>query len=220
MVRPNVQELFVDTPSHILTASLPKWKENPLFHLHFTELLRLAALYKFGGIYLDMDMLVSRPLNSLHNTVGSEITVTGESRLNGAVLIFEKSSLFLKKCMEEFTKTYDETLPQYNGADLLTRVANSAFDEKGSTWNQFPELLNIQGPFTFFPLTSSGISKYFDAPKDDIQKEQQRELLTKISEEAITVHLWNSITSDIVPDVNSLVGIILSRSCLRCNNVL
>lgn len=61
--------------------------------------------------------------------------------------------------MEEFTKTYDETLPQYNGADLLTRVANSAFDEKGSTWNQFPELLNIQGPFTFFPLTSSGISK-------------------------------------------------------------
>uniref|UniRef100_A0A7I4DVH9 Alpha 1,4-glycosyltransferase domain-containing protein n=1 Tax=Physcomitrium patens TaxID=3218 RepID=A0A7I4DVH9_PHYPA len=91
VVRPNVQELFVDTPSHILTASLPKWKENPLFHLHFTELLRLAALYKFGGIYLDMDMLVSRPLNSLHNTVGSEITVTGESRLNGAVLIFEKS---------------------------------------------------------------------------------------------------------------------------------
>lgn len=64
------------------------------------------------------------------------------------------------------------------------------------------------------------VARYFDAPKDDIQKEQQRELLTKISEEAITVHLWNSITSDIVPDVNSLVGIILSRSCLRCNNVL
>lgn len=52
-------------------------------------------LCRFGGIYLDMDMLVSRPLNSLHNTVGSEITVTGESRLNGAVLIFEKSRLGL-----------------------------------------------------------------------------------------------------------------------------
>jgi hypothetical protein len=61
--------------------------------------------------------------------------------------------------MEEFRSTYDETLAQWNGADLLTRVANSTVDEKGSSWRQFPGLLKIQGPFSFFPLDSSRISK-------------------------------------------------------------
>lgn len=61
--------------------------------------------------------------------------------------------------MEEFTRTYDETLDQYNGADLLTRVANSTVDEEGTTWTKLPHLLKIQGPSTFFPLDSSGISK-------------------------------------------------------------
>lgn len=40
---------------------------------------------------MDMDMLVLRPLDSLRNTVGSEITDSGDLRLNGAVLAFDKS---------------------------------------------------------------------------------------------------------------------------------
>lgn len=46
MVRPNLQELLADTPSDVFSAVLPKLKEKPLFHLHITELLRLAALYR------------------------------------------------------------------------------------------------------------------------------------------------------------------------------
>jgi len=61
--------------------------------------------------------------------------------------------------MEEFTSTYDEALVQWNGADLVTRVANSTLDENGGTWTQFPDLLKIQEPFSFFPLNSRGISK-------------------------------------------------------------
>ena len=46
VVRPNLQELLADTPCDVFAAVLPTWKEKPLFHLHYTELLRLAALYK------------------------------------------------------------------------------------------------------------------------------------------------------------------------------
>lgn len=42
---------------------------------------------------MDMDMIVLRPLDNLHNTVGSEITASGDLRLNGAILIFDKSRL-------------------------------------------------------------------------------------------------------------------------------
>lgn len=220
VVRPNLHELLADTPSDAFAAILPKWREKPLFYLHYTELLRLAALYKFGGVYLDMDVIVLRALDSLHNTVGTELTSNGELRLNGAILVFDKSSLYLKKCMEEFTNTYNETLIQWNGADLLTRVANSTVLENGSTWRQFPDLLNVQGPFSFFPLDSSRISKFFAAPEDSIQKQRQMKLLTRIYEEAYTVHLWNSLTSNLVPEINSLVEIILSRSCLRCKDAV
>lgn len=64
------------------------------------------------------------------------------------------------------------------------------------------------------------VTRFFVAPEGDIQKRQQGELLTRVLEEAHTVHLWNSITSNKVPELNSLVGTILSRSCLRCKDSL
>jgi lactosylceramide 4-alpha-galactosyltransferase len=220
VVRPDLQELLAQTPSEALAAEVAKWKENPLFHFHYSELLRLAALYKFGGVYLDTDMLVLRPLDSLRNTVGSEITSNGDLRLNGAFLAFDKSNLFLKKCMEEFTRTFNASSAEYNGADLLTRVANSTVDDMGSAWTRFPDLLKIQGPFTFFPLDSGGIAKFFAAPKDETQKQHQGQLLSRISDEAYTIHLWNSLTSNLVPETASLVGVLLNRTCLSKQGVL
>ena len=46
-MRPNLAKLLADTACDVFTAVLPVWKEKPLFHLHYTELLRLAALYKY-----------------------------------------------------------------------------------------------------------------------------------------------------------------------------
>lgn len=40
---------------------------------------------------MDMDVIVLKPLDSLHNTVGSEVAANGELRLNGAFLAFNKS---------------------------------------------------------------------------------------------------------------------------------
>lgn len=79
---------------------------------------------------------------------------------NGSVFgVFVFGSLFLKKCMEEFATTYNDTSTEWNGAELLTRVANSTLKEEGKSWREFPDLLNIEGPVSFFPLDSSDISK-------------------------------------------------------------
>jgi len=221
VVAPNLKDLLANTPADMFAPLLPNWRDTPLFYLHYTELLRLAALYKYGGIYMDMDVIVLKPLDALHNTLGSELSTDGELRLNGAILAFDKSSLFLKKCLEEFATTYNASSTEWNGAELLTRVANSTLKEEGKSWREFPDLLNIEGPVSFFPLDSSDISKYFTAPKDGNQKQQQRELLTRISKEAYAIHLWSSLTSNLVPETDSLVGTILKHSCLHCtDNIL
>lgn len=40
---------------------------------------------------MDMDVIVLKPLDALHNTLGSELSTDGELRLNGAILAFDKS---------------------------------------------------------------------------------------------------------------------------------
>lgn len=37
---------------------------------HSSDVLRYTTLYKFGGIYLDLDVLVLKPLNDLSNFAG------------------------------------------------------------------------------------------------------------------------------------------------------
>ncbi len=69
-------------------------------------------------------------------------------------------SPFLRECLEEFTATYDDTLLEWNGAELVTRVANFSIGKGGKKWREDPEALQIQLPFAFFPLPSSSILRY------------------------------------------------------------
>ena len=83
---------------------------------------------RFGGIYIDMDMIVLKPLDSLHNTVGSEITASGELRLNGAILIFDKSRLgcrhLLFWCDRILLKRLT-MIAQFQSVNLIHRIAHN-----------------------------------------------------------------------------------------------
>jgi mannosyltransferase OCH1-like enzyme len=48
-----------------------------------------VVLSRYGGIYLDSDIIVLKPLSLLNNSVGMEDRLTGSS-LNGAVMAFRK----------------------------------------------------------------------------------------------------------------------------------
>lgn len=60
-----------------------------LFLLVFYVYMCSDMLFRYGGLYLDSDILVLRPLSSHNNTVGLEDLQAGSS-LNGAVMSFGK----------------------------------------------------------------------------------------------------------------------------------
>nr|XP_016438262.1 PREDICTED: uncharacterized protein At4g19900-like [Nicotiana tabacum] len=43
---PNLDELLQDTPTHVFASVWYEWKQTKHYPLHYSELVRLAALYK------------------------------------------------------------------------------------------------------------------------------------------------------------------------------
>ncbi|CAH8353558.1 unnamed protein product [Eruca vesicaria subsp. sativa] len=214
---PNLDELLQDTPTHVFASIWFDWRKTKFYATHYSELVRLAILYKYGGIYLDSDVIILGSLSSLRNTLGMEDHTSNES-LNGAVMSFEKKSPFLLECLNEYYLTYDDKCLRCNGADLLTRVAKRFLNGKNRRMTQ--QELNIRPFSVFFPISSQQITNYFAYPATEEEKSKQDEVFTKIINESLTFHFWNSVTSSLIPEPESLVARLLDHSCIRCSDVL
>ncbi|XP_058730643.1 uncharacterized protein At4g19900 [Vicia villosa] len=217
VVMPNLDQLLKGTPADIFSSVWFEWRTTKFYSTHYSELIRLAALYKYGGIYLDSDIIVLKPISYLNNSVGIEEHAAGSS-LNGAVMAFGRHSLYIKKCLEEFYMTYDDNSLRWNGADLLTRVARKSVGEENNTIKRLD--LNEEPSHIFFPINSQDITRYFLAPATESEKAQQDVLLEKILRESLTFHFWNSLTSALIPEPDSLVARLMNYTCIRCLELL
>ncbi|KAH9795672.1 hypothetical protein KPL71_005286 [Citrus sinensis] len=214
---PNLDELLKDTPAHEFASVWFEWRKTKFYNTHYSELVRLAALYKYGGIYMDSDIIVLKSLSSLNNSVGMEDKFPGSS-LNGAVMAFRKHSPFILECLKEFYLTYDETRLRWNGADLLQRVARRFWSVDNSYSKKFE--LNVQPSFFFFPISPQNISRYFVTSATESEKAQQDALFKRILGGSLTFHFWNSMTSALIPEPESLVARLIDKSCIHCFDVL
>ena len=93
----NYEEVFADTPI------LP-WMRVPanLAKLNFiSDALRLALVWKSGGVYLDFDAIVLRPVSPLRNVLARELN---NGMVNGAILPFDRGHPFLRLLMILFPR--------------------------------------------------------------------------------------------------------------------
>ncbi|XP_049526063.1 lactosylceramide 4-alpha-galactosyltransferase-like [Dermacentor silvarum] len=96
VVRP--QDVFQGTP-------LEPWYKSGILNKsaypveHLADALRLAVLYKHGGVYLDTDVVVMRPLDSLPPCVFQSPSNGGDMVSNG-FLAFHRGDPFLQYLME------------------------------------------------------------------------------------------------------------------------
>uniref|UniRef100_J3MM50 Alpha 1,4-glycosyltransferase domain-containing protein n=1 Tax=Oryza brachyantha TaxID=4533 RepID=J3MM50_ORYBR len=215
---PDLDELLEGTLTHDFVSVWNEWRKTKYYPLHYSELVRLAALYKYGGIYLDSDVVVLKPLNTLSNSIGVVKQVSENSSFSGAVLAFEKHSPFLAECLKEFYATYDDKLLQWNGAELMTRVIRNMSDNADQNNGHLD--IKFEPSIAFYPISSADITRYFSEADSTDERAQHDALFSRIVNESTTFHLWNSITSSLVPESNSLVERILNRNCLRCLDVL
>ncbi|CAI0468600.1 unnamed protein product [Linum tenue] len=190
-VKPNFAAAFRGTPAEIWFRELKSGRVRPgdvSLAQNLSNLLRLALLYKFGGIYLDTDVVVLRSFAGLRNAIGAQTVdlETGKwSRLNNAVLVFDRNHPLV----------------------VVERV------EGNSGYN-----FTVLPPPAFYPVDWSRISGLFQGPRDRIQSSWVRRKLERIKKESFAVHLWNRQSRDVEIEDGSVMNRIMMEYCIFCNS--
>lgn len=87
------RELAKGTPLDSFLAADPlKTSDWPICHA--SDILRYIVLYKWGGVYLDLDMIVLRPFDGLgKNWAGQEMGIAGKAEVGSSALAFSRDQL-------------------------------------------------------------------------------------------------------------------------------
>ncbi|MFS7977671.1 putative glycosyltransferase, DXD sugar-binding, nucleotide-diphospho-sugar transferase [Helianthus anomalus] len=80
------------------------------FGQNLSNLLQLCLLYKLGGVYMDTDVMMLKSFSKLNKSIGTQTSDLGSknwSRLNNAVMVFDKIYLLVYKFIEEFALNFN-----------------------------------------------------------------------------------------------------------------
>ncbi|GJQ15756.1 hypothetical protein GpartN1_g7547.t1 [Galdieria partita] len=162
----------VTAPTHICG--------RPLFSAaHRADYLRLEILHEFGGIYVDMDVLVLKPFHFLRQydfSLGEE-GVNASVGLGNAVLIARKGAVFLKRWRAEYCRHFDSSHWNHYSVMLPHRI-----------YRKFPGEANVLPHYAFYmPLwdTEGLCELYFNTSQGEE------------TENHLAIHLWSEKAKNI-----------------------
>ncbi|UJR22827.1 hypothetical protein I4U23_025857 [Adineta vaga] len=136
----------------------------PYFYIsHMSDFVRTALLYKYGGIYFDLDVIPLRKFSHFRNTVAMETT----DGVNVAVLAFEKHHLVLDLQMDiqlqTISKQFHALCWNCLGPKALTDALKNACDQNQLYIHQQDKChqIDIQPSYVFYPIPYQQIPQFF-----------------------------------------------------------
>ncbi|XP_057462389.1 uncharacterized protein At4g19900-like [Actinidia eriantha] len=217
-ISPDFDYLFKHTMAESWFGKLKRGHIDPggvSLGQNLSNLLRLALLYKYGGVYLDTDVIVLKSFTKLRNSIGAQtidLETRNWSRLNNAVMVFDKNHPILSKFIEEFALTFDGNKWGHNGPYLVSRVI-SRLQGRHECHH-----LNVLNPIAFYPVDWSRIRGLFRGPRNGTHSKWLRGKLNHIRERSYAVHLWNRQSKKLVIEEGSIIGRIMRDCCVFCNS--
>lgn len=218
-VTPDLSFLVDGTPAEGWLRELKRGNRDPgIISLaqNLSNLMRLVVLYKYGGVYLDTDFVVVKPLTGLRNSIGAQsVNESGNwTRLNNAVLVFDMSHPLLLSFIDEFALTFDGSKWGYNGPYLVSRVARNVSSERpGFQYTVLP-------PIAFYPVDWNKIGGLFQRPKSEAHSRWVRAKLLQLrGGETYGIHLWNKQSCKLLIEEGSVMGRLISDHCVICKDI-
>ncbi|KVH89558.1 lactosylceramide 4-alpha-galactosyltransferase-like isoform X1 [Cynara cardunculus var. scolymus] len=184
------------------------------FGQNLSNLLRLCLLYKYGGVYIDTDLIIMKSFSKLKNSIGAQTLDLGSknwSRLNNAVMVFDKMHPLVYKFIEEFSLTFNGNKWGHNGPYLVSRVVSRLQGRPGYNFTILP-------PPAFYPVNWNRVRNLFRGPKNETDAKWLRGKLRQIRSQSYAVHLWNKQSRKLHIKEGSILRKILSDHCVFCNS--
>ncbi|CAN7986862.1 unnamed protein product, partial [Ixodes hexagonus] len=150
---------------------------------HVSDALRYAILWRHGGIYMDLDVIMLRPLNGLTNSV----VMMNRNRPNNNIMIFDKGHRFVTAIMDNCVKGYDPSDYNTCGPGLLQRM----YEDGGSLATD----MTFLGTNTFLAIDIERSGWFFDTERTASVFEDVRE--------SYGVHIYNSQTKNRTFEIGS-----------------
>ncbi|XP_077223045.1 uncharacterized protein LOC143856663 [Tasmannia lanceolata] len=216
-VAPDLKFLFKNTPAESWFKELKKGNFDPgeiPLSQNLSNLIRLAVLYKYGGVYLDTDVIVLKKFSALRNSIGAQTMdlETGNwSRLNNAVLVFDKKHPLLFKFIQEFSLTFNGNKWGHNGPYLVSRVVERLEGRPGFNFTVLP-------PMAFYPVYWNRVGGFFERPQNLPASRWVDAKLLQLRGETYGIHLWNRQSSSLPIEEGSVMSKIISTHCLFCKD--
>ncbi|XP_048460176.1 alpha-1,4-N-acetylglucosaminyltransferase-like isoform X1 [Rhincodon typus] len=204
----NPKELFSDTPLAGWYEKVDPSKERHWLHV-LADGCRLALLWKYGGIYLDTDIISLKPLD-FRNFICAE----SEHSANNAALGFNRSHSFIESCLRDFVEKYIGGVWGQQGPRLITRMLKkwSGTDNLQNLFNKDCNGIVYLSNNWFYPIPYSNWGRYFqkntwNKTSNEIEKE-----FSKTS----GVHVWHYMFGNKkvqIKESQSLIEYFFSNYC-------
>lgn len=214
-VTPDLPQLFKDTPAESWFDDMKSGTRDPgeiPLAQNLSNLIRLAVLYKYGGVYLDTDFIVLKDFSGLRNSIGAQsMNPLGNwTRLNNAVLIFDKDHPLLYKFIEEFALNFNGNKWGYNGPYLVSRVVSDLTTAQDYNFTILP-------PMAFYPVYWSHVGGFFKGPQQ-VRRRWIQHKLEQLTDKTYGMHLWNKQSSRLTIEQGSIMHRLILEHCTICKH--
>lgn len=159
---------------------------------HLSDLCRYVTLWRFGGIYLDADVVVIKTFQDVPlNFAGAESNRVVASGVMG----FEKYGLGYRvsgECLKKFIEQYNGNAWGSNGPMIITNVLKQSICHRATA--DFMTRANCKGfkvySREYFYAINYNVIRYFF-------EEKYLDQCISRTNNSILIHVWNKLTSSI-----------------------
>ena len=186
-----------------------KLQTSQYYVSHLSDVLRILILEEFGGVYLDLDALVIRPLPHDENFIGLNEIGFNDYEVNGGVMKFQMNNLILQELIFGLSNYFDGNYFAANGPQLITKVIKEVCKGKFENCHN----LTIFDPWVFYPISYFHWEKLYE---NDLKFDFS--LLYKYS---FSVHVWNKLSLPIERAPKpSTIRKLAEENCPNVNDII
>ncbi|XP_020671590.3 alpha-1,4-N-acetylglucosaminyltransferase [Pogona vitticeps] len=154
----HMETLFQDTPLLSWYLQVNATLEKDWIYI-ISDAIRLAMVWKYGGIYMDTDVISIRPI-----PVSNFLAAQSSQFSSNGIFSFQQHHSFLWDCMEDFVRNYDGAIWGNQGPFLITRVLKRLCDliDFKDTEDQKCHNISFLNPQRFYPIHYKNWTAYYE----------------------------------------------------------